>query len=144
VDWGQARTLLAEARVARLATADAVGVPHVVPFVFVVAGDTIYWAVDEKPKRTRDLKRLANIRANPNVDVVVDHYDEDWRTLWWVRASGPSRVVDDDQEAHRALVLLAEKYPQYRASPPRGPVVAVEIAHLRWWSSSPEEEPGHP
>src|SRR5439155_3699218 len=89
VDSGQARKRLGEARVARLATADAGGVPHVVPFVFVLDGETIYWAVDEKPKRTRDLKRLANIRANPNVDVVVDHYDEDWRTLWWVRASGP-------------------------------------------------------
>jgi PPOX class probable F420-dependent enzyme len=139
VESGQARKRLGEARVARLATADAGGVPHVVPFVFVLDGDTIYWAVDEKPKRTRDLKRLANIRANPNVDVVVDHYDEDWRTLWWVRASGPARVVDDDDEAYRALALLAEKYPQYRASAPQGPVVAVEIAHLRWWSTSPEE-----
>ena len=139
MDSGQARKRLAEARVARLATADAGGVPQVVPFVFVLDGDTIYWAVDEKPKRTRDLKRLANIRANPNVDVVVDHYDEDWRTLWWVRASGPARIVENDDEAHRALALLAEKYPQYRASAPQGPVVGVEIARLRWWSTSPAE-----
>ena len=139
MDSGEARKRLAEARVARLATADAGGVPHVVPFVFVLAGDTIYWAVDEKPKRTRDLRRLANIRANPNVEVVVDHYDEDWLALWWVRASGPARIVDDGQEAHRALALLAEKYPQYRASAPQGPVVGVEIARLRWWSTSPAE-----
>ena len=109
------------------------------PFTFVVDGDTIYWVVDEKPKRSRDLKRLANIRANPNVEAVVDHYDEDWRELWWVRASGPARVVEDGEEARRAMGLLAEKYPQYRASPPQGPVVAIEVAHFRWWPGTPDD-----
>ena len=135
----EARKRLQEARVGRLATADASGVPHVVPFTFVVDGDTIYWAVDEKPKRSRDLKRLANIRANPNVEAVVDRYDEDWRDLWWVRASGPARVVEDGEEARRAVGLLAEKYPQYRASPPLGPAVSIEIAHLRWWLGTPDD-----
>ena len=120
-----------------LATADAGGLPHVVPFVFVLKGDTIYWAVDEKPKRTRELKRVANIRVNPNVEVVVDHYDENWASLWWVRASGPARILDDLDEARRALTLLAAKYPQERASPPGGPVVAIEVAHLSWWEGSP-------
>lgn len=137
MDRGEARTRLAVARVGCLATADAGGLPHVVPFVFVLEGDTIYWAVDEKPKRTRELKRLANIRANPNVEVVVDHYDENWATLWWVRASGPARILEDGDEAHRALALLAAKYPQERASPPQGPVVAIEVAHLAWWEGSP-------
>ena len=132
-----ARKRLEEARVGRLATADSSGVPHVVPFTFVVDGDTIYWVVDEKPKRSRDLKRLANIRANPNVEVVVDHYDEDWANLWWVRASGPARILEDGDEARRALALLAAKYQQDRASPPEGPVVAVEVAHLAWWEGSP-------
>jgi len=139
VNGEEARKRLQEARVGRLATADASGVPHVVPFTFVVDGDTIYWAVDEKPKRSRDLKRLANIRANPNVEAVVDRYDEDWRDLWWVRASGPARVVDDGEEARRAVGLLAEKYPQYRASPPLAPAVAIEIAHLRWWPGTPDD-----
>src|SRR5437016_10406468 len=130
MDRGEARRRLAEARVGCLATADAGGLPHVVPFVFAVDGDTIYWAVDQKPKRTRELKRLANIRANPNVEVVVDHYDEDWANLWWVRASGPARILEDGDEARRALALLAAKYQQDRASPPEGPVVAVEVAHL--------------
>lgn len=136
MDMEEARRRLATARVGRLATADAGGVPHVVPFVFVLDGDTIYWAVDEKPKRSRELKRLANIRANPNVEVVVDRYEEDWARLWWVRASGPARIVAEKREADGALSLLAQKYPQYGASPPRGPVVAVEVAHLRWWESS--------
>jgi PPOX class probable F420-dependent enzyme len=134
VDRDEARRHLTEARVGRLATADAGGVPHVVPFVFAVDGDTIYWTVDEKPKRTRDLKRLANIRVNPNVEVVVDHYVEDWAALWWVRATGPARIVEDEAEVRRALALLAAKYPQYRASAPGGPAVAIEVAHLRWWS----------
>jgi PPOX class probable F420-dependent enzyme len=87
MDAGEARRRLATARVGRLATADAGAVPHVVPFVFVLEGDTIYWAVDEKPKRTRDLKRVANIKANPNVEIVVDQYEEDWARLW----AGPGR-----------------------------------------------------
>ena len=105
--------------------------------MFVLDGETIYWAVDEKPKRTRELKRLANIRANPNADVVVDHFEELWDRLWWVRAGGPARIVEDAEEARRALELLADKYPQYRRSPPQGVVVAVEVAHLRWWEGSP-------
>jgi PPOX class probable F420-dependent enzyme len=139
VDREEARTRLDEARVGRLATSDPSGVPHVVPFVFVLDGDTIYWAVDDKPKRTRDVKRLANIRANPNVEVVVDHYEEDWENLWWVRATGPARVVEDAREEGRALSRLAEKFPQYRKAPPPGPVVAIEVAHLRWWSGSSAE-----
>jgi PPOX class probable F420-dependent enzyme len=133
VDRREARKRLAEARVGRLATADAGGVPHVVPFVFVLAGDTVYWAVDEKPKRTRDLKRLANIRANPNVELVVDRYQERWDGLWWVRAAGPARVVEEEAEATRALDLLAAKYRRYRKRPPQGPVVAIEVATLTWW-----------
>ena len=66
-------------------------------------------------------------------------YDEDWRELWWVRASGPARVVEDGEEARRAMGLLAEKYPQYRASPPQGPVVAIEVAHFRWWPGTPDD-----
>jgi PPOX class probable F420-dependent enzyme len=137
VDRHEAAKRLAEARVGRLATADAGGVPHVVPFVFAMDGETIYWAVDEKPKRSRELKRLANVRANPNVELVVDHYEEDWQRLWWVRASGPARIVPEGEESTRALQLLAEKYSQYRASPPPGPVIAVEVAHLGWWEGSP-------
>src|SRR4051812_49360507 len=90
----EARRRFAAARVARLATADADGRPHLVPLVFVVAGETIYSAVDAKPKRTTALRRLANVAANPRVAALVDHYDEDWAALWWVRADGTGRVLD--------------------------------------------------
>jgi PPOX class probable F420-dependent enzyme len=105
----------------------------VIPVVFAISGETIYWAVDDKPKTTRELKRLANIRSNPNVQLVVDRYEEDWSQLWWVRVTGHARIVEDEGEEERALRLLAEKYPQYRATPPPGPVVAIDIARVSWW-----------
>jgi PPOX class probable F420-dependent enzyme len=124
---------LSSARVAHLATADRGSLPHVIPVVFAVSGETIYWAVDDKPKSSRELKRLANIRANPNVQLVVDRYEEDWALLWWVRVTGHARIVEDDAEAGRALELLTGKYPQYRADPPPGPVVAIDIARVSSW-----------
>jgi PPOX class probable F420-dependent enzyme len=135
VDQEAAWERLRSARVGRLATADAGGIPQVVPFVFTVADHTLYWAVDQKPKRSRRLRRLDNIAANPNVEVVVDHYDEDWTRLWWVRATGMARVVDDEPELGRALQALAEKYPQYRADPPEGPVVAIEVTRVTGWQA---------
>ena len=83
-------------RVARLATVGADGRPHVVPICFALDGDTLYSAVDEKPKSTRRLQRLANIGANPQVEVVIDHWDEDWTRLWWVRLSGRAVVAEHD------------------------------------------------
>src|SRR5207244_611648 len=83
------------AKVARLATIGAGGKPHVVPITFAVDGDTIYFAVDAKPKRTTDLKRLRNIAANSSVSVLVDHYEDDWTKLWWVRVDGTARLLAD-------------------------------------------------
>jgi len=119
-----------DARVARLATLDEQGHPHLVPICFAVDGATLYTAVDEKPKRTRALKRLSNIAANPSVEVLVDHWDEDWSKLWWVRLRGTARVIDDADRAH---ALLAAKYPQYREQPPGGPVIAIEIEETSEW-----------
>ena len=119
--------------VARLATVDSDGRPHVVPICFVIDGSTLYTAIDEKPKRTRRLKRLENIAANPQVEVLVDHYEDDWSRLWWVRLRGRARIVKDP----RAVDLLAAKYHQYRERPPEGPVIAVEIEERHEWTSSP-------
>ncbi len=121
------------ARVAHLATVDPAGRPHVVPICFALDGATLYTAVDEKPKRTRRLQRLRNIEANPRVEVVIDHYDDDWALLWWVRLRGTARIVDDP----RAMELLAAKYAQYRAHPPAGPVIAVTIEERSEWAATP-------
>ena len=124
----EARQLFTSARVARLATAGADGAPHVVPLVFAVAGDTIYSAVDPKPKRTTDLKRLRNVAANPRVALLADHYvDDDWDVLWWVRADGSGRVLEESPEA---VALLRERYAQYRDAPPEGPVLVIDV--MRW------------
>jgi PPOX class probable F420-dependent enzyme len=131
----EARDRFAAARVARLATADADGVPHLVPIAFAVDGGTIYSAVDAKPKRTRALRRLANVRANPAVALLVDHWDEeDWERLWWVRADGVGRVLDSvDPEARHAVELLRGRYPRQRAD---GEVLAVDVRRWSGWAAS--------
>lgn len=128
---------MAAARVARLATLDPDGRPHLVPIVFALAGDTLYSAVDAKPKRSRRLRRIENARARPDVTVLVDRYDEDWSQLWWVRLRGRARVLEGGEEAERALRLLAAKYPQYREEPPGLPVLAVDVREWRSWEASP-------
>jgi PPOX class probable F420-dependent enzyme len=129
----EARRRFAAVRVARLATADAAGRPHVVPIVFALDGDHIYSAVDAKPKRTTALRRLANVRENPAVAVLVDHYDDDWDRLWWVRADGRGRVLDAGaDEARHAVALLAARYPQQRAA---GAVLAVDVERWSGWSA---------
>ena len=132
-----ARERFAAARVARLATADADGRPHLVPMVFVLAGETIYSAVDAKPKRTDRLRRLANAAANPHVALLADHYDDaDWTALWWVRADGVARVLaPEDEEAVRAVDRLVARYAQYREARPHGPVLAVDVERWSGWSA---------
>jgi PPOX class probable F420-dependent enzyme len=133
----QARHRFATARVARLATVDGSGRPHVVPVVFAVLGSRIYSAVDQKPKRTTALQRLANVEGNPAVSLLVDFYDDnDWDALWWVRADGLGRVLPPgDAEARQAVALLEDRYPQHRADPPAGPVLVVEVARWSGWSA---------
>ena len=126
---------LTTARVARLATIDPDGRPHLVPIVFALDGDTLYSAVDRKPKRSKTLRRIENARARPDVTILVDHYEDDWSRLWWIRLRGRARVLDEGEERKRALELLAEKYPQYRTDPPDGPVLAVHITEVRTWAS---------
>ena len=130
----EARERFAAARVARLATADAGGRPHVVPVVFAVDGDCVYSVVDAKPKRTTALRRLANVAENPRVALLADHYEEDWGALWWVRADGVGRVLEpgsgveaEGAEAARAVDLLRARYPQQRAV---GAVLAVDVRAL--------------
>ena len=135
MDAREARDRFATARVARLATASAEGRPHVVPIVFAVTGDVIYTAVDAKPKRTSALRRLANIASNPAVAVLVDHYEDDWTQLWWVRAEGAARLVDGE-EARTALELLTARYPAYQAQQPPGPVIAIDVVRWSGWSAT--------
>jgi PPOX class probable F420-dependent enzyme len=123
------------ARVGRLATVSADGRPHLVPVCFVLLGDTVYIAVDHKPKRSTRLRRIANIEATGRACLLVDHYSEDWAQLWWVRLDGGGRVVKDPAEVGRAIAALAGKYAQYAERRPAGPVLALDITAESSWSA---------
>jgi PPOX class probable F420-dependent enzyme len=110
VDHTTARQRLADARVGRL-----------------------YSAVDAKPKSTLNLRRLQNVKAHGPCSLLVDHYDEDWTALWWIRIDGIGRVIEAGDERDHALTLLELKYAQYRDTPPPGPVVALDIESWRMW-----------
>jgi PPOX class probable F420-dependent enzyme len=131
---GEARQRLVTARVARLATVSAAGQPHLVPVTFAADGDTLCIAIDHKPKSTLRLKRLANIAANPTVALLADHYADDWTQLWWSRADGEATVLTEPADTARPVALLAARYPQYQATPPTGPVIAITVTTWTGWS----------
>jgi PPOX class probable F420-dependent enzyme len=133
-DW--VTEALATEPVARLATTNAEGAVRLVPICFAVVGDRLVGAVDHKPKRTTRLGRLDDIAATGTATVLVDHYDDDWDRLWWVRIRGGATVHRDDEPvATTARLALADKYPQYRQHPPTGPVYSVRLDECSWWRS---------
>jgi PPOX class probable F420-dependent enzyme len=114
----------------------------VVAFVFAMQGDRIVHAIDQKPKHTMALKRIANIKANPRVSVLVDHYSDAWDGLWWVRADGIGQILEDEEARSGPVRLLTKKYEQYREQPPAGPVIAVDVTKWTGWSyTAPASEP---
>lgn len=131
-----ARERFAEARVARLATTTPRGRPHLVPVVFAVVEGVVWSAVDAKPKSTSRLQRLTNIEAHPLVSLLVDHYDDDWTALWWVRADGDATVEPvDGADGRAAVAALLARYPQYVMQPPPGPLIRVEVSRWTSWSA---------
>jgi PPOX class probable F420-dependent enzyme len=133
----EARRRFASSRVARLATVDEHSRPHLVPIVFAVEADTVYSAVDDKPKRTTALRRLANVRVNPAVALLADGYDEDWTALWWVRGDGRGRILAPaEDEAVHAVTLLRARYRPYADRAPTGPVLAVSVTRWTGWSAA--------
>ena len=130
-DWEY--TFISEQRVARLATADASGRPHVVPICYALRGDTVYFTIDEKPKKRPGarLKRLANLQENPSAALVVDRYDEDWSRLGWVMVRGRADILESGPEHDRAQATLRARYPQLAAIRIESlPVVAVPAASV--------------
>ena len=130
------RRFLDGQRVARLATADSRGRPHVIPICFVAEGNTVYFTVDEKPKRQSraPLKRIANMRENPSVALIFDHYDEDWRQLGWVMVQGRAEELGSGHEHDRAQASLRARYRQLAGMHIEElPVVAIRIEHAASW-----------
>jgi PPOX class probable F420-dependent enzyme len=128
------RERFAQAKVLRLGTADADGRPHLVPATFAVVGDVVAIAVDHKPKRHANLKRLRNVEENPAVTLLVDHFEEDWDHLWWVRADGEARVIENEL-ACELVDALVDKYEQYREHRPAGPVIRIQVNRWSGWSA---------
>ena len=134
------RGFLERSRVGHLATADAGGVPHLIPVCYAVGvspsgGDSLYITVDEKPKR-RDLplKRLRNIIENPRAAFVCDRWDEDWSRLAWVMLRGRAEILESGAEHDAAQVLLRGRYLQYEAMDLGPlPVIALRIGRASSW-----------
>ena len=135
MDADECRRRFATAEHAYLATTGDDGRPHVVPVVFAVDGDRVVTAVDSKPKRTTQLRRLRNVAENPHVAFLVDVYDSDWDRLWWVRADATAVVVEADA-AVWAVDALQAKYSQYEAAPPGGPVLVADVCRWSGWAAS--------
>ncbi|WP_433337004.1 TIGR03668 family PPOX class F420-dependent oxidoreductase [Spirillospora sp. CA-294931] len=131
-----ARERLMTVPIVRLATVGEDARPHLVPVTFTVHRGTVYTAVDHKPKSTRDLRRLANIRANPRVALLADHYEDDWSRLWWVRVDGHAQILQTPADLELPVRLLTERYPAYRAQPPEGPAIAITIESWTGWSAT--------
>jgi PPOX class probable F420-dependent enzyme len=136
MDTAEMRRRFAVARVGRLATVRPDGRPHVVPVCFAADGDRVVSIVDDKPKRSARLARLANVRAHPAVSLIVDEYDDDWSRLWWVRADGSAVVVDGGVDHERAVAALGKKYAQYREVRPSGAVLVITVEQWSGWAFS--------
>ena len=132
---------LRSARTGHLATADAKGRPQVVPVCFVFDGLAIYSVLDAKPKTTplRQLRRVKNILANPQVSLVVDHYEEDWDKLQYILVSGDAELLESGEKWALAIAMLREKYPQYQAMDlDQSPVIKITPVRYSPWSSQPQ------
>jgi PPOX class probable F420-dependent enzyme len=136
MDRAEALERLASARVGRFASITPQGRPHVVAVTFVVIGLNIVHMIDEKPKTTPRLQRLLNVEAMPSASLLVDHYDEDWASLWWVRVDGEVTVEKDTGNWWEARARLKSKYRQYRNHPPSGPAIFLSIDRLSYWEGS--------
>ena len=135
---GQARHFLDHHRVARFATADPGGQPHIVPICYAVSGDSVYFTIDEKPKRLTDkpLKRIRNLQQNPHVALVVDRYDEDWTRLGWGMVQGEAALLDNGEEHSKAQRLLKARYPQLdEMQISELPVIAIRIKRVVSWGN---------
>ena len=125
--------MFAKSPVAMLATVGVGGAPHLVPVVFAVHNSVVYTAVDAKRKSTQRLRRLANIEGNPQVSMLVDHYNDDWTQLWWVRADGVAAIHYSGEEMAAGYALLRNKYVQYQRIALDGPVVTVDVQRWSSW-----------
>ena len=128
---------LSDATVARLATADRSGVPHVVPVCFGVSNGCIFILLDHKPKQAKltNLKRVKNILENSNVSRIIDHYDNDWTNLWYILISGHAALLEETPERPEVLDTLVHKYPQYESRDLySNPLIKIIPSNVLFWA----------
>jgi PPOX class probable F420-dependent enzyme len=131
---GWARAMLEEARVAHLGLVDDRDRPRVLPITFALAGQELWSAIDDKPKRPGEPARLRYLRRKPQAALTVDLYSDDWDELVWVQVLGEVSIVDV-ADAPAALDALRAKYEQYRAASPPGPLLRLAPERALWWSA---------
>jgi PPOX class probable F420-dependent enzyme len=129
---GWAAEMLTAERVARLALLDEEDLPRVLPVTFAVWEGAVWSAIDRKPKRTAEPARVRRLRRRPEAALLVDRYDDDWSRLAWVELRGSVSI----EPAGPALEALAERYEQYRAEPPPGPLLRLEVERAAWWRAA--------
>lgn len=135
LDPAQARERFVQSRVLRLATVGSDGQPHLVPCTFAVDdGGRIVVGIDNKPKVSVNVRRLANIAENPRVSLLVDHYSGDWEQLWWARADGIATIERAGTEHAAHWQLLRARYPQYEGQILGGPVIVVQVTRWSGWA----------
>ena len=131
---------LAGALIGHLATADPSGAPHVIPVCYAFDGRAIFSVLDQKPKSARliQLRRVKNIQANPQVSLVVDHYEEDWSRLGYILVLGKAELLLEGEEHDGAIRLLRQKYPQYRTMDLEpNPVIKITPQRIVCWGALP-------
>lgn len=135
MDRREAIALLESVPVARLATMRADGRPHVVPIVFALDERDVVTAVDAKPKRSKNLARLAHIKVTPQVCVLADHYENDWTRLWWVRVDGFATIERQGESFARGIAALIDRYDQYRTVDLLGPLIRIAPNRITGWKA---------
>jgi PPOX class probable F420-dependent enzyme len=135
LDPAEARRRFIKSPVLRLATVGGDGGPHLVPCTFVVDhSGRVAIGIDNKPKSSAHLRRLKNISENPRVSLLVDHYADDWKQLWWVRADGTAAIERSGEDHGAHWELLMSKYPQYGGKLLKGPVILVMVDSWAGWA----------
>jgi PPOX class probable F420-dependent enzyme len=135
MERAEALNRLAAARVGRFASLGPGGRPHIVPVTFAVVDELVLHMIDDKPKTTSRLQRLRNVEADARASLLVDHYDEDWSRLWWVRVDGEASVETGGERWEKARSALAGKYTHYRDAPPEGPAICLTMDMVTSWAS---------
>jgi PPOX class probable F420-dependent enzyme len=132
---GWARDLILTAQVARLGLLDEADLPRLLPVTFAPFEGALWSAIDRKPKRSAEPARVRRLRRRPEATLLVDVYHDDWARLAWVELRGPVSVLEA-VEAGPALEALADKYEQYRAEPPPGPLLRLAPERCACWRAS--------